>query len=348
MSKTVFGKSSITIDSDIDLIQSFHEIGGPGGPNRILVPIGRIALAMHDQETLDHDGLPDIYLAGETITKSNLRKDSKCQVAGIAEYPGSVSCTITQPLVGISVTDDDRASARFLFHFRTDNPLRLLAREPNWMTENGRERLKNKIIELIATELETIFFNERIQLWSSPDTGETAGELFKQLNNALRAWGLGIDEASPLAIRKYPQQLYSIVGQFKSAERDLLARELETTIVEQTGLEQSDLARIRNISAEKGTGSGLFVIAKEKKDKSKLFAWLESERALTAANFLREIASGNYPAEDVALSEQVVLSAFRNSLLAVGEWRETDWEVADSSLFRQMEMFFKNLSESRA
>ena len=119
---------TVNIDFNIDLILNVYDIGGKGNPSRLSVPIGRVAVLSHDQEAFDHDALPEVYLAGETIAKSRLRKGTQCVVAELAECPGTVSVTVTQRLAGISLTDNDLAFVKFLYHVRLEDPIKLLSR----------------------------------------------------------------------------------------------------------------------------------------------------------------------------------------------------------------------------
>lgn len=318
--------SIVDVSFDIELILSVYTLGGKGRPGRASVPIGRVAVVSHDQEAFDHDSLPEVYLAGETITRSRFRRDAECVVIELAEYPGTVTVNLTQRLAGVSLTDGEMASARFLYHLRTEDPIKLLSREPKWMTSDGAERLKTRVKELVNDELYATL-SDSIYLWSHPDIREVSGSIFSRLDRTLKAWGLRLESEVP-GYRVYPPLLYEVVLQFKESEIDLLEMEPaeKYLLLERLGLQNADLLKIQNISAQKGLGAGLFSAAKDRKKQIDPFIeWLASEEqmARAAAGFLRGVYSGDHSTQDVELTEQVVLAAFRHPMLGLGEWEDT-------------------------
>ncbi|MBM3143092.1 MAG: hypothetical protein FJ005_08680 [Chloroflexi bacterium] len=324
--------ASIDIKFDIELILGVYTIGSKDSPSRASVPVGRIAVVSHDGEAFDQDNLPEVYLAGEVITKNRFRKNAKCTIVELAEYPGTVSVGVTQWLAGLSLTTADPASAKFLYHIRLENPIRLLSREAKWMVADGQNRLKTAVEDLIRDELNSVL-NDNIQLWSHPDIREVSGSIFARLDAKLKAWGLRLDSDVP-AYRVYPPLLYEVTLQFRTAESDLLDAEeaARQSLLMKLGLQRDDIIGIRNIRDQKGGGAGLLIAAKNrKKDIERFIEWLASdeEAALAAANFLRELYSGNYTARDIELTEQVVFWALRNPMLGLGEWGDTEHALSE-------------------
>jgi len=338
-----FGGLQIAVD--IEVILNVFRLGGKGNPSRAHVPIGRVAVVSHDYEAFDHDGFPEVYLAGETITRSRFRKGAECIVAELAEHVGTVSARVRQRLPGISLTNQNLASAQFRYDLRLEDPIKLLSREPHWMTMEGRERLRTDLERLVRDDTKSAFADNVQQLWSHRDIREVSGAMFSRLDRTVRTWGIRVGAQVP-AYRAYPHQLYEVVLQFAASERDLLQADLteSSAHVQQLGLDSSALLEMKNISDQVGPGAGLFSAATaRKKEIGPFVQWLSSaeQSSPAAANYLRGIVSPGHSATEVELSVQVVLSAFRNPVLGLGERADTEHGIVDTSQFGELEAQFK-------
>ena len=353
--------AGLSIDLAFELIEGVFALGRRGTPSRVHVHQGHVMVASHDQEAYDHDGFPEVYLAGEAVTKSEFRKGAECLVADLREYPGTVSVKATQRLAGISLADENLATAKFLYHLRLEDPIKLLSREAKWTTTEGRKHLQTTVENLIYDDLKSALTDNVQQLWSHRDIREVSRLIFTRLDQTLRAWGIRLDSPvleehrayleSPVpAYRAYPQLLYEVVLQFKAAERDLLEAEgaERSTLLEGLGLESADLLEIQNISAQVGgQGAGLFSVAKGRaRQADRFIEWLGSaeQSALAGANFLKEMRSPKYTARELELTEQVVLSAFRGPLLGLGERRGYEGRTIATSQFGRLEARFRTTS----
>jgi hypothetical protein len=113
-------------------------------------------------------------------------------------------------------------------------------------------------------------------------------------------------------------------------------------LLRKLGLQETDLAELQGNSEKYGGGAGLFKAA-HKKNADPFIKWLKSKQpaALAAAEYLEKIQSGGYTDQEVELSEQVLLSAFRHPVLGLGEWGDTEQILAEASQYRQMETFLQ-------
>ncbi|MBM3175033.1 MAG: hypothetical protein FJZ93_04795 [Chloroflexi bacterium] len=363
-------RPSVSLEIDLrDLIIRVHALGGFGNPATVTVVTGCVAVASHAGETFDQDGIPEVYLPGEIVGRSEFRGSKNCYVAVLAQYPGTVMVDVAQRLAGLSQDATDLAVVRFLYLLRLEDPIKLLSREARWCDPggparpawlfrpaspgrpSGAELLKEKVKKLIEMETESTV-HDRVQLWSNPDIREVSGSLFSRLDGLLRAWGLRLDSVS--ANRRYPASLYKIVLQFKTAEKCLLdaePMERHQILIERLGLREANLpgiiADIRNFSESgKRGGAGLFTVVKERRRLAAeqgrlsiegLVEWLQDESLLEAAIFLEELYSDKYDTQERELTEQIVFSAFRYPMLGLGEWGDTEHSLADVSRYRRIE-----------
>jgi hypothetical protein len=328
-----------------DLIIDVYPLGGRRDkkryPGQVYAQVGRVVVASHDGEVNDQDKLPEVYMPGEKIAKAWYQR-RPCLIAEMAEYPGTIRIEVTQPLVGIP----DTAIARFTYPLRLHDPIRLLRRDARWMNPDGAERLRRNVIDLIQAEARTILLNiKEMRLWSHPDLHEVAGSLFVRLDGQLDAWGIRLDSKKITAYRRLPQQLYEVALEFKAAERYLLDERdpfQKRQLLAEWKLQDIDLADIREPMARLGEGAGLFLTARRNRDcVPDLSKWLEKYMGLHAAWFLREMCSDKNPVQDVALTEQVILSAFKFPMLGLGEWGDTESNLIEAARYRQLEAYLK-------
>lgn len=310
---------------EIDLILGVLDLAKSNKP--YVVDFGQVVVA---SQAVDHDGIPEIYFAGEVVERRKYRNNTKSLIWVLKEYPGPISITAQERLSGISRNPSDQAVATFLYHLHIQDPIKLISREADLTSLEGRQHLNHEVKRLIEEELRSTL-NDKIQLWTSNAIGEVSGKLFSRLNAKLDAWGLQVDY-NPVSNRKYPQQLYEIQLQFRASERYLFADTLEKKLplLERLGLKPEDWTPMRIFSKQNGEGAGLFDAAKNRKNSNgqiaRFIEWLGSDeqKALAAANFLKDLYCGNYGKIEIELSEQIVLSTFRNIMLCVGEWGETE------------------------
>jgi hypothetical protein len=332
-----------------DLIVDVYPLGGRRGskryPGEVYVQVGQVVVATHGGDAFDQDKLPEVYIPGEKVAKAWYQR-RPCLIAELAEYPGTIRLEVTQQLIGIS----DTAMARFTYPLKLHDPLRLLARDARWMNPDGAERLRRNVSNLIQAEARAILLNTKeMRLWSHPDLHEVAGSLFARLDGQLDAWGIRLDNRKATAYRRLPKQLYEVALEFKAAERYLLDESdpfQKRRLLAEWKLQDIDLADIREPMARLGEGAGLFLAARRNRDcVSDLGKWLERHIGLDAARFLREMCSDGSPAQDVALTEQVILSAFKYPMLGLGEWGDSESNQIEAARYRQLETYLKAPAE---
>jgi hypothetical protein len=319
------------------------------GPYSVTVQLGTVALATHNADLYDQDNFPEVYLTGEVVTKGTFIPGDKAIVALLAFRMKQIYVKVTRPLVGISLVEGDVAMTEFSFLPQLEDPVRLLRSEKDWHTPNGPERLRKTITELVERDVRAVLA-ESIQIWSAPHIEEVSGIIFSRLNSKLKAWGLRLcQEAFPH--RKYPKNLSEIALQFKAAERELVEAEgsWRNLLLRKLGLEAVNLREIQNIAEGRGAGAGLFTLAKNRKKQIKPFIdWLNEQGASAAARFLEEVTSGKYMAQEVELSEQVLLASFRHPVLGLGEWGDTEQMLADTSQSGLIKDYIRAVQQSTA
>lgn len=344
---------SISVDLR-DLILDAYPLGGKRDnkryPSSVSVQIGRVAVASFEGEAFNHDYVPEVYLPGETVSQKGWFWRRQCFVAEMAKYPGMIQVEVRHKLAGISQTDLDWALARFLYRLRIENPIRLLENEPRWTESEGRDHLKAAITDLIQQEIYAVLSSPDVWIWSQPDIREVAGQIFKLADDKLRAFGLRL-ESLP-ASRRFPDDLHEVTLQFKATEEYWLASDhLEPDrLFGEWGWQDTVLARatIGNYTQGCAVGAGLFKAAMDRKDQISQFAdWLYGHHAVEAALFLSEIGSDKYNTSEVALTEQVMFSAFRHPMLGLGEWGDTERNRMDATRYRQLEAYMETPAEDR-
>lgn len=294
--------------------KSVRQVGFRG----IGIKTGTIGLATHNRDPFDHDGLPEIYLEGETVSGNPFRRNDQCVVAELAEQPGRFWFQLTAFLPGISDNENDLAMVRFLYFLRFHDTRAFLQANMKWDAREGQTELKNTIREIIIRDVQATVM-DYLQVWTSFRIGDVADKLFVSLDMKLKEWGIALTP-SFIAQRWYPERLSKVVLQLMAAERSLL--EMKGTrrdaLLARLGISPADLKNLETESERYGSGAGLFEQAQ--KNTVAFIAWLRLERAVEAAEFLEKLYSGKYAPGDVALSENVVRSAFRYPMLGLGEW----------------------------
>jgi len=300
---------------------------------RIAVPIGSVYVLAHDHETYDEGGLPEVYLAGEVVRKSPLRKDkTKCWVVELAEFPGRVTFRIAQPLAGISLTGGDTASVEARFLIRLYDPL-LVLRRGGWSMEKEPFEFNKSLSDDLCRFLEKTLYSAGIQLWSGDET-RVFGRIFSDLDDYLQSVGLRIDTVNPqavapsiIAFRRYPQALYEIALQFAQAERTvrhLISAGKREALTNKLGLSDRDLDAIALGEGRDGVALFRRIITASSEVKPRMITWLKEMGAGLAAVFIDGLMADKHVERSIKLSEQVMLNAIRNPMLTIGEWLQQE------------------------
>ena len=331
------------IDVNFGVVKDAYPIGKALHSGRLNVPIGQVFV--FGNMGIDEGGFSEVYLGRETILPG--RKDRKSLVAVLAEVPGEINCMANQWLAGISVSKDNVAKVSLKIPIFLNDPVQVLKRSGGaWMSVDGRKNIDHDNNEQIEHRLQEIM-TDRIQFWSG-EPHEILDRVCTMLNRDLSEWGLLIKAESISIIRQLPKTLYEIVTQFSKAEQailDSLANGRRTQVIDQSSLTDEDLTFIEAASEREnaGRGEGLFMVLRDRMSTlaskpdvfTKLFNWIRIHGGASAVNYASEIIrlygrttqsdfdSNKEPGvSDIKLSEQVLLSAFRNSLIGLGEMIE--------------------------
>jgi len=334
----------VNLDVNFNLIRDTFFVESFRRAGHINVPLGQVFVFGH--EGMDDGGLPEVYLGGETILPK--QKDKKSLIAALASIPGDVRCLTNQWLAGISVSKEDPARISIAIPVRLYDPQKTLSRTGgSWMTSDGRKNINADIKEELEHQFQEIL-SDRLQLWSS-EKRDILGRIHAVIDKDLDSWGLRALTESISVVRQYPRNLYEIVLQFSRAEQyclDAISSGETKSILEQINITSDDLTFIETTSKQRAGsgGDGLFLILRDKlsdldkkpelRDKS--VNWLRDHGGASAANYVTEItkiytaiSKNDYSPdrdpglEDIRLSEQVILYAFRNPIIGLGEWLET-------------------------
>lgn len=330
LSTTPSQLTEIVVDLDPQL--TTYELGTKGNPKHITIQLGSVGLAIRDGDPYDHDGFPEVYLPGETISKNPYAEDRQTIVALLAFRLKEIYVKVSQWLPGISTDEDDRAIVEFSFLPQLVDPIKLLNTEKNWDKEDGNERLAQTLTTLVKRDVMGVVEQSLnvlpIFIWQLPDIEKLAGIMFSRLNNKLKAWGLRLcQETFPR--RKYPQNLLEIAYQLKIAENEILAGE-QSTLPQRFELDATRFGRIKSISKKYGAGIGLLVILTESRMNPlrALIEWFADQGLLELGRFAREISSPKYRNQQAAveLSARILLTALRpqNSAFGLGEWDDME------------------------
>lgn len=316
-----------TVETGLDVINSVNTIPKSG---RVNVPLGQVYV--FGRESMDSEGLPEVYLGGEVVLTKH--KDAKSLVAVLAEAPGEVRCVANQWLSGISVSKEEVAKVSIKFPVRLHEPIKTLKRSGGaWMSPDGRKNINAEIRKQVEHRLQEVLA-EPVQLWSS-DKREVLDKIQTMVDQDLRDWGLRVQADSISLVRQFPKKLYEMVMQFAKAEQvilDAIAAGEKPDILKQTGLSSDDLMAIEAVAEQKdkGSGTGLFLVLRERVTglrekpelREKVITWLMIHGGASVADFIKELYFSAQPETAVKLSEQVLLFAFRNPVLGLGEWRD--------------------------
>ncbi|MFH2103365.1 MAG: hypothetical protein ABIJ39_08435 [Chloroflexota bacterium] len=293
------------------------------------VPTGQVYVLSHGFETVDQNGFPEIYLAGEVVEKNLKRKDVDAWVAALNEDSGNIRFTARQHLAGVSLHEEDLAQASFIIPARLRDPIQTLRRSGNkWMIMDGRKAINLMLKEQIEHRISEILL-DRIQLWSA-EKRDVLTRVCAFLVQDLKEWGLVLNTEAVSLVRQYPQNLYDVVFEFAAAEQtilDIIAEGKSDQLAEKTGLSSEQLTAIQ-VSARQtySGGDGLFLVIRDldSNKRSRIVGWLKELSKASAAGFVEELYSGKHSEQEVKLSEQVLLHAFKNPILGLGEGLDTD------------------------
>jgi hypothetical protein len=331
-----------TLIRDVFSVESFKKTG------HINVPQGQVFVFGH--ESFDDGGFPEVYLGGETILSSN--KDNKSLIAALAVVPGHIACLTNQWLPGISVSKEDAARVSIKIPLRLHDPHRTLNRTGgSWMTADGRKNVNGDIKEELEHQFNELL-SERIQLWSA-DKPFLLSRIHKAVDQDLESWGLRTLPDSISVVRQYPKNLYVIVAEFGRAEQYILdlmneqdaGQAQRRQLMEDLGFQRDDMLFIQSTAKQNSgiRGKGLFLKFRDNipgwggkvELRDRAMRWLGINGGASAVTYLSEIIKIYDTAEkadhkpdrdpsitDIKLSEQVLLSAFQNPMIALGEWIE--------------------------
>ena len=344
----------LPVEVDFHPFVRVSELGSKGTPSALTVQTGVVAYAAHNWNPFDHDGVREIYLDGETISKQGrfFYKDH-CIVAQLAEKPGRFWVTLNKVLPGISENNNDAATVLFMYFLRIEDPREFLRNRMDWETSKGQERLRKQVRDTIAIDVDATLVNNDIRLWSAPRIADIADEMAGSLDRKLNEFGLAVT-TSYLAQRRYPARLTQIVLQFKAMEKNLLEAQGEDQriLFDRLGLEISDRVRLKSESEGYGTGAGLLVVARHPRVRvDRFITWFCEDGVPEAARLLGELYSqdqeedkGKKSSEDVLLTESILRSAFKYPMLGLGEWSPNALNMEGLSEYRQLEAFLQQVA----
>lgn len=289
------------------------------------VPADCVAIVSDQGSAFDHLGEAEIYLPYSKIPARRVERD----IVELAICPGSIEITAEEFLPGISLHNEGAAIADFTFDLRLVDPMMLLQKTPRRDNEQDNDALLQRITQAIEEKVSNIFYNQSIELWTSPDFNKVTRSILDGLNNLLSGWGIRIDLQTAAASRKYPERLVEVVLQFREVEGYLISAsdEEKTRLIDYLDLPTDWLQRIRAMSVTEGSGSGLFRISRERRDVVDQFiTWMDSpeQRAYMAADFLREVYSPDetedFDRQPIALTEAILESTFKHPRLGFGQF----------------------------
>ncbi len=323
---------------ELDIIQNIFQLGRRSE----VVPVGCVFVLSYGYEFADAGGLPEVYLAGEVVTRDPLRKRQPCWAIQLAEFPGRVDIRASRVLAGISRSEDDPASMAISFYVRLHDPI-LLLRRTGGKWERGNLSAFNQQVNKDVTEWLQALLERDLQIWSG-DEQEVLTRIFSELDQYLRRIGLRVDTtegghvaSAVIFVRHYPPALYDLAFQFAKAER-LLRR--GTDVSQETGLSEEEIRFIT--SSEERAGVAFFQVLRRisPEVRERVVQWMERFGMPDAAFFLKALYK--YPDREIKLSEQVLLAAIRNPWLTRGEWIK-EMSESPATRFQQIERRVKSL-----
>lgn len=323
-------ESSLDVRVSIDVLVNAIRLGGrKDAPTSVSVPPGQVVVLSHGGEFADAGGVPEVYLAGEVATQNRLRKSVPCWAVQLREFPGRADVHARRALAAISSSAEDKASLTLSFYIRLRDPLLLLRRAgAKWETEKDRDDFNRKVESDVREWLSALVESD-LRIWSG-DESSVLASVFQSANDYLERIGLRVDTldgggGTPGMIfqRKFPTRLYDLAFQFAQAERALRLGEGN---VETSGLSEEQERAIAFSQERAGVALFRHLMGARTEVKKKLADWLSQQGMLEAASFIRNLY-GKAHEREVALSEQVLLSAIQNPWLTQGEWLR---EVSES------------------
>ncbi len=339
--------SPIDIDINLETIRGVYSLDDKKDNSPRSVPPGSVFILLHDNEPHDHDGQDEVYYYGEEVVKSHLRRKARAVNVELAEFPGHIDIIARKKLLAISQRDDEVATFELSIPVQLNDPILFLRRAGlGWRLQgNNRawlEALRRKESEWHSSLRNWIqlFICNDIQLWSG-EQRKLVGRIAEMLDRKLAEWGLGIDTGlgphSAMLIdtpRYYPKAANNIALQFAKAEKLVLEAAASGKTFEDS-LDDRALAALQVSVEQPNTvpGESLFEIIRGKLAsadsehleliRSETADLLKRLAAPAASGFIMRLYTNDDPQEnEIKLSEQVMLSAIRNPVLAVGEWLE--------------------------
>ena len=361
---------TFNINVTVKIARKIDKIGrAKGMAKSALIPQGTIGLVARDQEIVDAQSFVEVYLPGEVVRLPLFEKGATAEVLSLSQQIGFVSVEVRREFAGISTSSSDMGVAKFLYPITIKDPV-IFVNHFNGRADifesagnlgeidaeiggSFRQDGSRESEGVLRMAVKSVFHNVDIDIWSAADIRRVNAQIREHLNHELSSYGLWVDSNCP-AYRLFPTRLYEIVFQFRSAELELLRSaddgvELTSHLasLQLAANEPTDMANRSETGG--GVGVGFFLKAVEQPARlGNFIAWLEqSERKLFfASTFLREVFEPRNPplqSSEVALVREVLLAAFRNPLLGVGEWEQHGISQPGGKTVPSIEDFMRKL-----
>lgn len=317
-SGTVDYEGSFEIDFDLNLLGQINQLQSS---DSYAAPIGYLAVATYGERDLDYEAWPHVFLQGERLWREEMEQDSQIWIVEVRQNPGSLGLTIRQPLAGISTSEYDPVTKRFDFYLRAHDPIAFLQRAGR-PTELDSDVLRAELQGQLKKRLDAML-SSHMAIWSTFDPRQTAVLMHIQLRNSLDSWGIQVDVDETTASHTYPARLQDVVMQLRMAEEEALDPLVPLKPAVRGILDISLIEQNRRAIAP---GAGLFTLARNLTKLERLTGWLRSSHgAYEAADALEEMygSASNFSDRSRVLTEQVMMEAFKQPILSVGEWLDT-------------------------
>ncbi|HDQ05257.1 MAG TPA: hypothetical protein ENN36_00850 [Candidatus Bathyarchaeota archaeon] len=334
----------IGIKVELQVILKSSVLGGKKESERINVPPGSVFVLSYDFASQDAGGFPEVYLAGEEVSKEELRDKAECRAVELKEFPGKGEFEVETALAAISRTSEDPAAITASYRIRLHDPLLFLRfAGGEWQANQTLTEPNRKVSEDLKQHLEGILRQSGLQLWSG-DERNVFEKIRRQLDEYLMRIGLRIDPEVYI-LRQYPQDLYEIALQFGRSEQ-VIRYENEAghlkALAEQIGLSERELVNVCASPERLGVGFFQSLIQTPQSEKERIALWLKNKGVTKAASFVERLyatedSGPKYSDQDIKLSEQVILAAIRNPMLTIGEWLREGSEVAVPTRFQRLQ-----------
>lgn len=361
---------TFTIDVKVTIARKLEKLGQSTGlAKTAVISQGTIGLVARNQQVVDAQSFSEVYLPGEVVRLPMFKKDATADVLSLVHQIGTIGVEIRHDFPGFSVSSSDTGIVKFLFPISIKDPIvfvnRFNGRAEIFEASGGLAEIDKEIggsfkpdgtllsEGVLRMVVKQIFHNVDVDVWTTPDILRVNTQIRERINHELGPYGLWVDSHAP-AYRIFPNRLYEIVFQFRAAELELLRSASDGAVMSSymtdLGLSAGDLPDISNRSeATGGQGAGFFLKAIENPGETpKFIAWLEKpERKLFyASSLLNEVFQPKNPpvaASEIAMVREIMLVAFRNPLMGVGEWEQHTMDLPGLKAVPSVEDFMRKL-----